>query len=217
MNIDVFISRYPILYHMAENGSWSTIKQHGLLSTVAVLDRYGISGQQRELLEKQHRPEKITVGPPGDQIVLRDQKPMHPIRLARALVDGTTPSQWYRHLNGRVFMWAEEKRLFSLLNARAYRALTHDVLSIRTASLVDRYKGSISLAGMNSGNTFPMPFPRGLGLFKSIEEYPAHPRTNRPIPEVVEVVVSYHIPDIRDHVVEVRSIRGKETLGKIPL
>jgi hypothetical protein len=28
-----------------------------------------------------------------------------------ALIDGTTPQQWYEFLNGRVFMWAEEKRL----------------------------------------------------------------------------------------------------------
>ena len=42
MEIERLISRYPTLYHMAEDGSWESIQRHGLLSTSALLDRFEI-------------------------------------------------------------------------------------------------------------------------------------------------------------------------------
>lgn len=217
MKLETFVAHYPRLYHMAEEGTWSSIKAHGLLSTLAVLDRYNIAGLERQALEESHRPSKVTVGAGGDSIVLRDQIPMPPKRLGEALVDGTSPAQWYKLINSKVFMWAEEHRLFKLLNARAYRKLTHDVLTIDTESLVRDYSDKILLCRMNSGNTFPMPHPRGFGDFMSIEAYPVKPRTGGPAKAVVEVVTDYSIPNIRDYVVEVRSVRGQDVLGNIAL
>ncbi|MBK5373326.1 hypothetical protein JFT81_01590 [Pseudomonas sp. TH43] len=215
MQLETFIAHYPRLYHMAEAGTWPSIKQHGLLSTLAVLDRYGIAGPQRLVLEAQHRPSKVTVGPLGNAIVLRDQIPMPPKRLEDALIDGTTPSQWYKLINSKVFMWAEEHRLFKLLNARSYKRLTHDVLTIDTASLVRDYAEKIMVCRMNSGNTFPMPHARGLEDFMSISDYPVKPRSGAPVKKVVEVVTDYSIPNIKDYVIEVRSIQGQTVLGHI--
>lgn len=217
MQLETFVAYYPRLYHMAEEGTWSSIKAHGLLSTLAVLDRYNIVGRQRQALEESHRPSKVKVGGAGDSIVLRDQIPMPPKRLEEALVDGTTPAQWYKLINSKVFMWAEEHRLFTLLNARAYRKLTHDVLTIDAESFVQDYADKIMLCRMNSGNTFPMPHPRGLEDFMSIEAYPVKPRTGGPAKTVVEVVTDYSIPNISDYVVEVRSVRGRDVLGNITL
>ncbi|MGN0927271.1 DUF7002 family protein [Ectopseudomonas mendocina] len=217
MQLETFVAYYPRLYHMAEEGTWSSIKAHGLLSTLAVLDRYNIVGRQRQALEESHRSSKVTVGGNGDSIVLRDQIPMPPKRIKEALVDGTTPAQWYKLINSKVFMWAEEHRLFTLLNARAYRKLTHDVLTIDTESFVQDYADKIMLCRMNSGNTFPMPHPRGLEDFMSIEAYPVKPRAGGPAKTVVEVVTDYSIPNISDYVVEVRSIRGRDVLGNIKL
>ena len=39
----------PTLYHMAEGGGWPAIRQHGLLSTSALLNLYGVEGPQREV------------------------------------------------------------------------------------------------------------------------------------------------------------------------
>lgn len=217
MQLTTFIAHYPRLYHMAEEGTWPSIKTHGLLSTLAVLDRYGIIGPERLALEEGHRPSKVTVGAAGDSIVLRDQIPMPPKRLEEALIDGTVPAQWYKLINSKVFMWAQEHRLFTLLNARAYRKLTHDVLTIDTEALVRDYAAKIMLCRMNSGNTFPMPHPRGLGDFMRIEDYPVKPNTGVPAKTVVEVVADYSIPNIRDYVVEVRSIRGQDVLGNLAL
>lgn len=213
MDVKALIARYPRLYHMAEKNAWRDIKTKGLLSTSAVLDRYSVKGARRIAIEEKHRSEKVSIGEPGDQVVLRDQKPMEPSRLAQALQDGITPTQWYKLLNNRVFLWAEETRLFGLLNARYYRALEHDVLTIDTASLMSVYEQTTWLCPMNSGNTFPIPHFRGKSTFQRIAGYPTKVRSQAPAKEVVEVVVDYSIPDIAKHVVEVRRIKGTAVLG----
>jgi hypothetical protein len=211
LNVEKFVQMYPRLYHMAEKGTWPSIKQRGLLSTCAVLDVLGIKGAARAQYETQHRRQKMTVGDGEDAIVLRDQMPMPPDRISRALVDGTTPQQWYKFLNGKVFMWAEEKRLLTLLNAKHYRKLEHDVLIIDTASLVAQYKDSIALCRMNSGNTFPMWHERGLNDFRAIEAYPTN-KSGAPQKAVVEVVVDYAVPDLANFVVQVRRMKATEVL-----
>ncbi len=217
MDVAALVACYPRLYHMAELGTWPSIKVNGLLSTSAALNRLGIRGAQRRALEQEHRPEKVSIGPAGQQIVLRDQKPMPPGRIADALIDGTTPQQWYEFLNGRVFMWAEEKRLHGLLNARPYRKLEHDVLTIDTASLMADYAPSTRLCRLNSGNTWPMPHPRGIDDFKRMGDYPMKTRVAKPQKAVVEVVVDDAIPDIAKYVIEVRRMKGKLILGTLPL
>lgn len=210
MEIDVLVRRYPRLYHMAERETWPSIKKHGLLSTSAVLDFHGITGSEREGFERKHRHEKVAVGA-NVPIVLRDQKPMAPDRLAQALQDGITPTEWYELLNAKVFMWAREERLLNLLNARHYRALEHDVLTVDTASLIAAHHKAIWLCPMNSGNTFPIPHRRGRGTFLRIADYPAK-RSGQPEKEVAEVVVDYSVPDIDQHVVEVRRMLGDRVI-----
>ncbi len=217
MDVRDLIKRYPQLYHMAEAGTWPRIKGNGLLSTSAVLDRYGVKGSARTALESRHRPTKVTVGPPGDEIVLRDQIPMEPSRLAKGLLDGITPEAWYRQLNGMVFMWAQERRLFGLLCARQYRRLPHDVLTIDTASLLAVHAKSIWLCPMNSGNTFPIPHFRGKNTFRRIADYPVKAKSRAPTKEVVEVVADHSIADIANHVVQVRRIQGDQLLAELPL
>ena len=217
MKLDDLIERYPRLYHMAEKDTWPSIKANGLLSTTAVLDRFGVKGAGRLELEEGHRSEKVLVGPNGTGILLRDQKPMRPSRLKDALIDGTTPEQWYKFLNGRVFMWAEEERLLGLLGARDYRKLEHDVLTIDAAPLLAKYEKAIWLCRMNSGNTWPVPHERGMDDFKRIADYPTKKRSGAPAKEVVEIVVDHCIPDIAKYVLEVRRMKGKEVLGQIPL
>lgn len=215
MNTADFIKRYPTLFHMAEAGSWPSIRDLGLMSTSAVLDHHGLSGTEREAIESGHRPTKLAVraGAPG-AIVLRDQIPMAPERLRAALGDHTTPEAWYRLINGKVFFWAEEHRLHNLLNARHYRMLEHDVLHVDTASLLSVHGPSVWLSRMNSGNTFPIPFPRNAGIFMRMADYPVSSR-GRPIPEVVEVVVDSAVKDIAQHVTAVYRMRASETLYRI--
>lgn len=215
MQVEWLVARYPRLYHMAERHAWPSIRDRGLLSAAAVLDVFGIGGAERFGLESSHRPGKVPIGQGAGQIVLRDQKPMEPVRLAKALLNGVTIQQWYETINTKVFFWVQEERLHRLLNARPYRNLEHDVLVVDTASFVAAHEHEIWLCHMNSGNTFPVPHKRDLGAFQRIAQYPAR-QNGQPLKEVVELVVDYRVLDIADHVVEVRRMKSKEVLGPIP-
>lgn len=215
MQVDQLVARYPRLYHMAERHAWPSIRDRGLFSTAAVLDMFGVGGTLRFELESSHRPDKVAVGHGAEQIVLRDQKPMEPGRLAKALLNGVTAQQWYETINTKVFFWVQEERLHGLLNARPYRTLEHDVLVIDTASFVAAHEQAIWLCHMNSGNTFPVPHKRDLSAFQRIAQYPARPN-GQPLKEVVELVVDYQVLDIADYVIEVRRMKAKEILGPVP-
>ena len=213
MLLEKLIERYPYVYHMAEAGTWPSIQQRGLLSTTAALDVLGVSGAQREVLEGAHRPAMFSLHPGApDNIVLRDQRPMPPGRLAQALPPHITTEQWYRLINSKVFFWVSTERLSRLLNS--YDAYEHDVLRVDTASLLGAHAARTFLCHMNSGNTLPIPHFRDPSIFKRIEDYPVN-SAGTPTKEVVELVVDYAVPDIARHVVEVSSVQGNQHLGVI--
>lgn len=211
MLVEKLIGRYPTIYHMAEAGTWDSIRQHGLMSTSAALDHLGYKGRARVPLESRHRPGMVQIGETSG-IVLRDQIPMPPHRLKQALVDGTTTEQWYRLINGKVFFWAEEHRLHRLL--KYYKDAEHDVLHVDTRLLVGAHEADMWLSHMNSGNTLPIPHHRDINLFKRIDAYP-ETRTGRPVKEVVEIVVDYAVPEVANYVLRVERMKGDESLGVI--
>ena len=51
MELERLSFQYPTLYHMAEDGSWESIRRHALLSTSAILDMFEIEDQQRFAIE----------------------------------------------------------------------------------------------------------------------------------------------------------------------
>jgi Family of unknown function (DUF7002) len=80
---DEFAARFPRVYHVAEAGSWPGIARHGLLSTSALLDLYGVDGGLRERLEGRRRAEThVLEDPEHGRAVLRDQKPLSEEKLA---------------------------------------------------------------------------------------------------------------------------------------
>jgi hypothetical protein len=208
MLVENLIARYPTIYHMAEVGTWDSIRERGLMSTSAVLDHFGYAGNARVPFETRYRPNMVQIGAPAG-IVVRDQIPMPPERLRQALVDGTTTEQWYRLINGKVFFWAQEHRMHRLLNY--YGAVEHDVLHVDTKRLVERHLDAVSLSHMNSGNTLPIPHHRDMTLFKRIDAYPAKP-SGAPVKEVVELVVDHAVPDIAACVLRVDRMKGLEKL-----
>lgn len=189
-----FIAKYPQLWHMAEEGAWSTIRRHGLLSTRGLLDLHDVTGARRVALEREHRRQSETIQGIGlPPAVLRDQKPMPPRALARCLDDGLEPSDWYRLLNGRSFFWLSEKRLGRML--ATYGDRPHVVLTVDTASLVGVHGASVELSRINSGYALRVPVRRGRNTFQSIRDYPHA--------GVVELSVVGGVPDILRHVLVV--------------
>lgn len=208
------VARYPVLYHMAERGSWPNIREQGLLSTTASLDRAKVTADERRQLESRRRPASVTI-PMNDGIalVLRDQKPMSDARLEKCLLGGITPTQWYKFINQKTFFWATQARLHTLLGA--YDDREHDVLTVDTASLVQAHEDRMWLCHMNSGNTTPWAHPRDYEIFKRIHDYPASPR-GYPVKEVAEVVVDYAVLDIARHVKGISRMRGAEVTDNAP-
>ncbi len=208
----------PTLYHMAEKGSWPAIAARGLLSTKALLDLYGVQGNEREKIEAAHRPASVRVGSPSNGFaVIRDQIPMSDGGLRRCLPSGIVPADWYRLLNGKVFFWLTRARLMRLIGAAAYRATAHDVLEVDTATLIAAYRKSIWFCPMNSGCTKPMPHPRDMNTFLQISDYPYSTwRKKRPRGErVVELAVDYSVPDILRFVRRVTEMKGATELSII--
>lgn len=146
----------------------------------------------------------------ADDIVLRDQRPMPPGRLRHALPPELTPERWYELINSKVFFWVSSERLGRLL--RSYGTVQHDVLRVDTASLLANHADRTWLCHMNSGNTWPIPHRRDAEIFKRIPDYPVNNAGN-PAKEVVELVIDYAVPDIANHVVDVRRMRADEVLG----
>jgi hypothetical protein len=216
MQPNELVARYPRLYHMAEDGSWESIRRHGLLSTKGLLNLFEIKGAERDRLYSTHRPECVTIKHQEyGTAVIRDQKPMDDKGLVRALGGVMHPRQWYELLNDRVFFWLTERRLESLLNARAYRDRSHTVLTVETALLVHRHAHRINLSPINSGCTKPMPHPRGPSTFTPLANYPLdmwirkRGASNDP---VVELAVDYGVPDIPDLTIKVEQRKGTEIL-----
>ncbi|WP_439504133.1 DUF7002 family protein [Methylophaga sp.] len=217
MTPEALIEQHPLIYHMAEKNSWPSIREHGLLSSNEVTNRAGHSVNGTESISRTHRQNKTSYQIPDvGTIVLRDQKPMPPIQIQRALSNGMSASDWYEIINERVFFWVNESRLLTLLNARQYRDLEHDVLVLNTESLIKAHLENVRLCHMNSGNTFPFPHKRDINTFKSIVDYPT--KTNgRPQKPIVELTVLGGVMDIHEHVLEVRVMKGSEVLGHLPV
>lgn len=207
------VTRYPKLYHMAEADTWDSVRKHGLLSTSALLDLYGVKGTLRYAIESEHRPESIPISHPVyGTAVIRDQKPMSDSGLLRCLRD-VTPKEWYETLNRRVFFWLTRKRLLTLLNAKPYRNQKHCVLTIDTALMLERHTDEITLAPLNSGCTKPYPHPRGSDTFLPLREYPYESRRKKgDYSAIVELTVDYKVPDIEDLTIKVDHMVGETVL-----
>jgi hypothetical protein len=203
------VAAYPRLWHMAEDGSWPAIRAHGLLSTAALLDLYGIAGAERDALLTRRRPEAVALARPGlPGAMVRDQKPMSDAALLRCLDPGLAPAEWYGLLNGLVFFWPSRRRLLRLVGAYPDRPQT--ILTVRTASLLAVHRDAVRLSPINSGSTIIKPQPRGRGTFLPIADYPlALWRRRRGLGEAVaEVTVPHAVPDIAAHVVAVHRLAG---------
>jgi hypothetical protein len=195
---------------MAESGSWSNIREHGLLSTSALLDLFGITGEERDAIESHQRRESIMIGdPPLGPVVIRDQIVLNEKAL-RENLDGMSVTEYFRLLNGKVFFWVRRERLERLLNGKQYRNRAHDVLTVDTRNLILHHYNRTSLSPINSGAFFGSG-RRGVGTFKRIDDYPFEELKKKQKDDaVVELAVDYAVKDISRLTVKVeRWIGGR--------
>jgi hypothetical protein len=209
---------YPTLYHMAEDGTWPSIRQRGLLSTQAIIDLYRPDEELRARILSSVRRDKITLTSAelGD-ITIRDQRPAKFIEAC--MHAGVDPRDYLDALNGRVFFWLHLARLKRLLNARLYRRSKHTVLHVDTARLLDAYADSIQLAPYNTGSMHVPTAPkRGPDVFTDLADYPYEhwlAKRGKSSEPVVELTVQYAIPDIARFVTRAETWEGGEPIAVI--
>jgi hypothetical protein len=153
-------------YHWAEPSNLASIRQHGLLSTERLLALAKVPENERETMLCQHRPESVVL-PNG--VIIRDQKPMPPGLLARALPKDVPPSAWYRFLNRFVFLWSNRERVERHL--RAFGGRPQILLSFDASLLLDQLGDRVCLSPINSGNARRRPAPRSLLTFVPYREW----------------------------------------------
>jgi len=138
-------------------------------------------------------------------------------KLASCLQDGLTPKDWYELLNSRTFFWLSRLRIWTLLQAKAYRALEQTVLTVDTAGLVAAHCDRIWLSPINSGATLFKAQPRGKTTFCRIADFPFDDRrkTRTPHSAVVELLVEDAVPDIAKYVLAVHTVKGDKILDEV--
>jgi hypothetical protein len=162
------MNTFPLrhFYHLAEPANWPSIRRHGLLSTERLLDLAKVPENEREAILFRHRPESVVL---ANGIVIRDQKPMPPHLLARALPKDVSPSEWYRFLNGFVFLWSNRARVERHLRACGVRPQI--LLAFDASQLLEQLGDRIYLSPINSGNARRRPAPRSTHIFVPYREW----------------------------------------------
>jgi hypothetical protein len=207
---------HPTLYHMAEDGTWPSIRQRGLLSTQAIVDVYQPDADVREQILSTVRRDKIKLTSAGlGEMTIRDQRPAK--FLKDCMNDGVSPQDYLDALNRRVFLWLCLSRLARLLNARLYRQSRHTVLHVDTAALVSAYPSRVQLAPYNTGSMhFPNAPRRGPDVFTDLADYPYElwlAKRGRSGEPVVELTISYAIPDVARFVTKVETWAGGKPIA----
>lgn len=218
MRPEQLVETYPRLWHMAHDGAWPAIRDHGLMSAQALVEAYGLDAADRDRLLGTRRPANQALTAPGlPGAVVRDQKPMTDNALIKCLQGGMTPGDWYRLLNGRTFFWLAAERVRGLTKAVAYRKEPQTVITLRTASLVAAHESNIWLSPINSGATLYTPQPRGPDTFRRIVDFPFEERAKKrkPPQNVVELLVDHSVPNIADFALAVHRVKAGQILEEI--
>ena len=218
MNPEDLWRRYHVLYHIAWGGSWPSIKEHGLLSTKALLRLYSKSEAEIKELTQARRGHWVEIDCPGrPRAVLRDQKPLTDAGLRTALGGSAEPWQWYDLINSMVFFWPTTSRLETMISAPAYKNVTHDVLVVDAKALVRLEQHNIRLSWMNSGSTRHGARARDMSLFKRFEDYPFETRWRKQgrAGALAEVCVVDRVKNIGEAVIDVKRGRPDEVMGEL--
>ena len=186
------------LYHLAEAENLPSILKHGLMSTERLLDLAGIPASEHTARLRHHRRDHVRL---SESVLIRDQRPMPPAALARALDNGLEPGDWYALLNRHVFLWPDRDRMDRQLNACGGRPQV--VLTFDAAALFASFGSDAYLSPINSGNARRKPARRGRDTLVPYhawlqDGWPTGQRTRPPAEVLFRRQVSTQMPYLID-------------------
>src|SRR3954466_2563673 len=77
MDVEELIAHHPRVFHTMSATAWPSVQRHGLLSTLRLIDLFGLNAAERDRLLSAPRKQSTVLRAPGlPPAVIRDQKPM---------------------------------------------------------------------------------------------------------------------------------------------
>jgi hypothetical protein len=190
------------VFHIAEPDSVASILEQGLLSTERLLRAAKIPKATREKILGEYRPASVVL---DSGAVIRDQTPMPPKALERALLDSLTPQDWYRTLNGFVFLWADKERVVRHQSAIKRK---QSIMVFDARRLFEELGHKIYFSPINSGNARRKAALRSRDLFVPYREWvtsgwrPIGGVTRSPSTPPAEIVLKDAMP-VRPYLLEI--------------
>lgn len=149
MDLEKFIEKTPYLYHLTSQvNAHNIIYGRKLISANQLLERSG----NAELLnvQRQKRKEHLSFEVDGVEVSLRDQQPISLVALPKCLTDGWNVGDFLYHLNERVFMWPNLKRLYAHYNR--YQSENPVIFRFSTKDIIEA-NPHVKFCRLNSGAT----------------------------------------------------------------
>ena len=193
-------------YHIAEPANLESIQRHGLLSTERLMRQVLKRDEELHSALGQHRPDTLVL---SNGVIIRDQSPMPPRSLKPALSPGMEPSDWYRFLNGFVFLWANQGRVDRHL--MAFRKRPQVLLVFDAVRLTEEKGDQLFLSPINSGNAMRRAAPRSYDLFVLYHVWrdkgwlPINGQSRSKATAPAEIAIKGHLP-LKPYLIETRSV-----------
>ena len=184
IDLDQLCEKRPFLYHLTNRENIRSIVRDRVIWSASALLQIADDHAVRRFV-RERRPNHVTIRVRGQNLHIRDQRPISEKLLADCLLGGLVLGDYYQLLNDRVFFWPTLQRLRRHYNR--YEAEGPTIVRFRTAELLDL--NPVELSRLNSGATRANSYlggvapPRGRETFQSPNDY------ERGISSIAEVTV----------------------------
>lgn len=150
MEVERFLSRHQVLWHVTTLGAWESIADDGLRTAAQLIAASDLPDDEKSALAQTPREEPVSLTVEGVPVVLRDQGRLLARKDASASAGDAVLEPWVRLLNQRVYFFATRREMEPMLE-KSLADGGHDVLQVMTRRLVDDVGLRLELASQNAG------------------------------------------------------------------
>lgn len=173
MEIEKFVQHTPYLYHLtSEQNAKRIVKEGKLYSANTLIDMTNNRSDKDIKRRKRFSHQALIIN--GEEVLLRDQRPISEKALAKCLTDNWVVADFLYHLNDRVFMWPTIDRLTRHYNRYEnekpviFRFSTKDILEANPHAKFARLNTGATRANSYLGGKAP---ERGKDTFLNAKNY----------------------------------------------